>query len=473
MQDVVRLSVAGMGRLLISREVSATELCNAHFEEIARLDSRLRSFVTPMREQAIAAAAEADRQLAAGQFRPLLGIPYGIKDVFETAGVRTTAQSKSLADNIPLKDCAAVAALNARGAVPLGKTATWEFAHGGPSWDILFPPARNPWDLTRSPSGSSSGSAAAVASGLSAFALGTDTGGSIRVPAALCGIVGLKPTYGLVSRFGGIPNSFSQDHVGPMTRTVEDAAIVLQALAGHDPRDPATSQRDVPDYSAAVHAPLPKGIVVGIPYRWFEKDAPVSAEVRAAFDKSVSQLQAMGVRVREVSLPPLLEFEDVKKVIALGDLYSLHRETLHQAPHLLGSNLRGRIAAGAILGARDYLQAQRLRTILKQRMAEVFAAVDFLAMPMSEPAGKLESTPAHALFTTPGFAAAFNVTGHPAISIPNGMSAGGLPLSLQLVARPFEDAALLNLARHSEIARGEDYRFPDVLSQPEPVDPEL
>ena len=469
MTELNRMTVAAASRLLASGEISAMALFEAHLAAIARFDGRLRSFVTLTEEAGRSAAARADDAFAAGKASPLLGIPYGLKDVFETKGVRTTAQSRSLADYVPRQDCHAATTLAVAGAVLMGKTATWEFAHGGPSWDVLFPPARNPWDLSRSPAGSSSGSAAAVAAGLLPFALGTDTGGSIRTPAAVCGVVGLKPTYGRVSRHGAIPNSFSQDHVGPITRTVEDAAIVLQALAGHDPRDPATSTREVPDYTHTLGASL-RGVSIGVPFHWFEDEAPVTDEVRRAFEDAVVTFTELGAAVVPVRLPPLSAFEDVKKIIALADLYALHGATLRKTPELLGKNFRGRIAAGALLGADDYVQAQRLRGRLQAEMMRVFASVQLLMLPMAEPAPPLVPGPSHSLFSTLAFAAAFNVTGNPAISVPSGMSSESLPLALQLVARPFDEALLLNAGHAFERAHAPDYVFPPVEQWVDPGD---
>ncbi|WP_158279407.1 amidase [Falsochrobactrum shanghaiense] len=446
MQELTTLSIASLRRLLVQREVSASELTEAYLSKLEKHDPALHSFVVVTAELAVDAAKHAAEKSGA-----LTGIPFGIKDVIDLKGVPTTGQSRSRANHIAEHNSTVVERLCEAGAVPLGKTATWEFAHGGPSWDILFPPARNPWDLNRSPSGSSSGSAAAVAARLTPFALGTDTGGSIRTPAAVCGVVGLKPTYGLVSRGGCIPNSFSQDHIGPITGTVEDAAIVLEAIAGYDVYDSGSVNRERVQYIGYLEQAVPRGLRVGVPWKWFTQDSPVSLAVLSAFEASMKVLASLGAELEEVELPPLHEFEAVKKIIALSDLYSLHGPVLRHSPELLGSNLRGRIVAGALLQADDLVQAQRLRGLLQRAMNKVFNQVEILALPMSEPASVLRAEPPESLFETLGFASPFNVTGHPAISIPNGKTKDGLPLSLQLVGRHFCEARLLNVAHQMEL----------------------
>ena len=257
MTELAFLGIAEASRLIAARKLSPVELTEAYLRRIANLDSQLDSFVTLTADRARAEAKAAEAAIrASGPVSRLHGMPYCLKDIFDTAGIRTTAMSKLLADNVPERDAACQEKLAAAGGVLLGKNATWEFAHGGPSWDVLFPPARNPWDRTCSPAGSSSGSAAAVAAGFAPATLGSDTGGSIRGPAAACGIAGLKPTYGLVSRRGVIPNCFSHDHAGPLAWTTEDVAILLQIIAGHDPEDPGSADVAIPDYSAALTGDL-------------------------------------------------------------------------------------------------------------------------------------------------------------------------------------------------------------------------
>lgn len=449
-----RLGLAAMSDAIAAGAFSPVDLLEDNLAAIAAVDGELRSFVAVAAVTARAEAEVAAAEIAGGRRRsPLHGIPYGLKDVFETRGISTTAQSRALAGNVPDHDCNARERLAAGGAVLAGKTATWEFAHGGPSWDVLFPPARNPWDLSRSPSGSSSGSAAAVAACLVPFALGTDTGGSIRAPAAACGCVGLKPTYGLVSTRGVLPNSFSQDHVGPITRSVEDAAIVLQALAGHDSRDSTTASRPAPDYRAALSSSI-RGLRIGIPYAWFEEEAPASAEVMRAFSDALETFSDLGAVLVPVSLPSLLAYEDVKRIIAVVDLFSIHAQTLRTRPDLLGQNLRCRIVAGGLVRGEDYVQAHRMRQMLADAMQGVLDDVSLLLLPTAEPAGPLEPAPASILFSNPGWTAAFNVSGNPALAVPCGFSRNALPLSLQIVGRLFDEATVLRAGHLFETHRG-------------------
>jgi aspartyl-tRNA(Asn)/glutamyl-tRNA(Gln) amidotransferase subunit A len=349
--------------------------------------------------------------------------------------------SKLLADNVPARDSFCGERLTEAGAVMLGKNATWEFAHGGPSWDVLFPPARNPWNRDHSPAGSSSGSGAAVAAGFAPATLGSDTGGSIRGPAAANGIAGLKPTYGLVSRRGVIPNCFSHDHAGPLAWTTEDVAILMQAIAGHDPEDPASADVPVPDYRAALTGDV-KGTVIGVPYEWFEQLPPSAATMRALED-ALTVFKDMGAEVRPVSLPPLRDYEYTKKVIAVAELFTIHGHDLRTRPELFGSSLRYRIIAGGLVRAEDYILAMRARTDLARAMQAVMATVDVMMLPTQEPAGKLEPVPPETLFTKLSFTTAFNVGGNPALSVCNGYAENGLPFSLQIVGKLFDDATVM------------------------------
>ena len=272
--DPTFLTIAEAARLVAARKISPVELAQAHLKRIADLDPQLNACITVTADLALGQARQAEREIANGRYRgPLHGIPFGLKDIYDTRGILTSGHSKVCANNVPREDAAAVRKLYDAGAVLLGKLATHEFAHGGPSFDLPWPPARNPWNLEHFTGGSSSGSGAAVAAGLAPFALGSDTGGSIRGPASYCGIVGLMPTYGLVSRAGVIPNSFTFDHCGPMTLTVEDCAIVLQALAGHDPADAGSIESAVPDYRAAL-SPDIRGLKVGVLRHYWEEDLP-------------------------------------------------------------------------------------------------------------------------------------------------------------------------------------------------------
>ena len=440
--DLHFLTIAQAAALIASRKLSPVELTEAYLSRIAALDSQLDSFVTltPDRARAEARSAEA-AIMADGPLGPLHGIPYCLKDIFDTAGIRTTAMSRLLADNIPTRDSACGEKLAAAGGVLLGKNATWEFAHGGPSWDVLFPPARNPWNRDHSPAGSSSGSGAAVAAGFAPATMGSDTGGSIRGPAAANGIAGLKPTYGLVSRRGVIPNCFSHDHAGPLAWTTEDVAILLQIIAGHDSEDPASADVPIPDYRAALTGDV-KGLTVGVPWGWFE-ELPLSAGTAKAFDATLSVFKSLGADIRPVSLPPLKDYDNAKKVIAVSELFAIHAHDLRTRPELFGASLRYRIIAGGLVRAEEYILAMRARTDLARAMQAVMATVDVMMLPTQEPAGKLEPVPPESLFTKTSFTTPFNVGGNPALSLCNGYAENGLPFSLQIVGKLFDDASVL------------------------------
>lgn len=443
MTELAFLTIAEASRRIARRELSPVELTEACLRRIETLDGQLDSFVTVTAERARAEAKAAEAAIMASRPRSRLhGLPYCLKDIFDTAGIRTTAMSKLLADNVPARDSRCQEKFASAGGVLLGKNATWEFAHGGPSWDVLFPPARNPWDRTCSPAGSSSGSAAAVAAGFASATLGSDTGGSIRGPAAACGIAGLKPTYGLVSRRGVLPNCFSQDHVGPLAWTTEDVAILLQVIAGHDPEDPGSVDVPIPDYSAALTGTV-KGLVIGVPTTWLEKEAPPSAPTMAAFEAALEVFRGLGASVRPVTLPLIEQFDDAKKIIAISELFTIHAADLRTRPELFGASLRYRIIAGGLVRAEDYLQAMRLRTDLARSLQAVLSTVDLLMLPTGEPARKLEPVHPSTLFTQPSLTAAFNVGGNPALSVCSGFDARDLPFSLQIVGRLFDEATVL------------------------------
>jgi aspartyl-tRNA(Asn)/glutamyl-tRNA(Gln) amidotransferase subunit A len=440
--DLHFLTIAEASRLIAAKELSPVELTEAYLARIAAFDSQLDSFVTLTAERARAEAKAAEAVIAKdGPIGPLHGIPYCLKDIFDTAGIRTTAMSKLLADNVPVRDSACGEKLAAAGGVLLGKNATWEFAHGGPSWDVLFPPARNPWNREHSPAGSSSGSGAAVAAGFAPATMGSDTGGSIRGPAAANGIAGLKPTYGLVSRRGVIPNCFSHDHAGPLAWTSEDVAILMQIIAGHDPEDPGSADVAVPDYRAALTGDL-KGLVIGVPWGWFE-ELPLSAATAQAFDAALDVCKALGAEVRPVSLPALKDYDYSKKVIAVSELFSIHANDLRTRPELFGDSLRYRIIAGGLVRAEEYILAMRARTDLARAMQRVMASVDLMMLPTQEPAGKLEPIAPESLFTRTSFTTPFNVGGNPALSVCSGYAENGLPCSLQILGRLFDDATVL------------------------------
>ena len=359
-----QLSIAEAASGLRRREHSPVELTQACLDRIGELDEQLHSFITITEEAAVSQARRAESELAKGLDRgPLHGIPIALKDLYATEGIRTTASSRVLLDWVPEEDAAVVGRLKDAGAVTLGKLAMDEFALYGPSFDTPFPPARNPWSLDRVPGGSSSGSGVAVAAGLCLGSLGSDTGGSIRSPASLCGIVGLKPTYGLVSRRGVLPLSWSLDHVGPLCRSVEDAALMLQAIAGHDPRDPASAKVDVPDYRGRLgHGAV--NLRVGVPWRWFDAAGKVNSETQAAVREAIKVLQGLGMEVVEVDAAPFEASYDVSRMIVMAEAFTYHEQKIASHPELYGAGNRGLFRQGAFLTAADYIQAQRARSVI-------------------------------------------------------------------------------------------------------------
>jgi aspartyl-tRNA(Asn)/glutamyl-tRNA(Gln) amidotransferase subunit A len=466
-RELHEITIAEANRAFAARKLSPVELTKSYLARIAALDSTLNSYLLVTADRALAEAAEAEAQIMrSGPRGPMHGIPYGLKDIYETAGVRTTAHSKLLADNVPLEDCTAQKKLRAAGGVLLGKQATWEFALGGPSFDLPWPPARNPWDLSRSPSGSSSGAGAAIPAGLCAGAMGSDTGGSIRMPAAACGIAGLKPTYGLVSRKGVLPNSFSFDHCGPMAWTVEDCALMLQAVAGYDPADPGSADVPSVDYARALTSPV-KGLKIGLVSDWYDEEVRAAPAVIAAMEASVRIFESLGCSVRRVQLPTLRNFTDAKTPITLSEIYSIHEADLKSRPQDFGRSLRYRIMPGALLRAEDYVQAMRWRSELTARTLEVMGDVDVLITAGSfEPATPLkpENPPVVIGASTPSLTSPFNLTGMPALTLCNGFDAVGLPLGMQIAGRPFDEASVLVAGHAFERAAGLRARRPQLQS---------
>ncbi|HWP28714.1 MAG TPA: amidase [Chloroflexota bacterium] len=458
-RELALLPLAALADRLRRRELSPVELTRVYLDRIAALDPTLRAFITVTAEQALAEAAAAEREIAAGQYRgPLHGIPLAFKDLFYTAGVRTTAGSRILADFVPAEDATVVARLRAAGALCLGKTNLEEFAYGATSINPHYGACRNPWDPARITGGSSGGSAAAVAAGLCAASLGTDSGGSIRQPAALCGLVGLKPTYGRVSRHGVVPLSWSQDHVGPMTRTVRDAALVLQAIAGHDPRDPASSPAPVPDYLAPLEAGV-TGLRLALPRDFFfdHVDPAVEAAVRAA----AGVLERQGATLEEVPFPQAAPAATAGATILFTEAAAYHEPWLRTRPQDYGPLVLARLRVGATLLATDYVKAQRARSRLVAQALALFERFDALLTPtvpiaaprqdesvVRWPDGTEEDIRGATLrYTRP-----FNLLGFPALSVPCGFTPDGLPIGLQIVGRPFAEATVLRVARAYEAA---------------------
>jgi aspartyl-tRNA(Asn)/glutamyl-tRNA(Gln) amidotransferase subunit A len=447
------LTIAEAARLIEQRELSPVELVDSRLDRIQRFDGRLNSFIRVLAEEARAAARAAEAEIAAGKYRgPLHGIPIGLKDIYETAGVATTGHSKVMQDHVPKADAFSVKRLRAAGAIVMGKLATHEFALGGPSFDLPWPPARNPWDQSRFTGGSSSGTGAAVAAGLVLGGTGSDTGGSIRGPAAYCGLAGIKPTYGLISRMGILPLAFSLDHAGPMAWTAEDCAILLQAMAGHDPADPASADHPIPDYRAALHGEV-KGLRIGLIRHFYERDNDANAATQAAIAVAAQTLEGLGCTVREATLSPLADWAACGMAIMQSEAYAIHEANLRARFTDYGEIFRDRMALAGLVTGADYVQALRRRRELIGELDRAMADLDVVltaAAPSEAP--PIDSVPKFAILERPSLTIAFNVTGSPAMSVCCGYTASGLPLSFQLVGKRFADATVLRLAHAYEQA---------------------
>lgn len=452
-------SIRELGTRYRKRELSPVEVTRALLARIEKLDPTLRAFVTVTADRALADARAAEEALGRGDGRPLLGIPVAHKDIYLTRGIRTTGGSALLADWIPDEDSTCARRWREAGTVLLGKLITHEFAMGLQFPGHRFPPARNPWNLNHIPGGSSSGSGAALAAGLVHGATGSDTGGSIRGPAAFCGVVGLKPTYGRSSRAGVLTLSWTLDHTGPLARTVEDCALLMQSLAGHDPLDPASSRMPVDDYAAALTGDV-RGARVGVVRNYFFES--IDPEVERAFEEAMATLRRLGADVRDVQIPSLRATHSFL-LILLAEAWAYHERDLREHPELYGDVLRERFQAGALITGGEYVQAQRIRSEICREAAEVLRDVDVLATPTTP----RPATPfAEAHNPEFGFPRSnmppFNITGSPTLALPCGFSSSGLPLSLQLAGRPFDETTVLRVGHAYEQATAWHTRRPPV-----------
>ncbi|WP_424140049.1 amidase [Roseomonas chloroacetimidivorans] len=440
------MTVSEASTLIAQRKLSPIELTKALIARAEALDAQLNAYLRPAFGLAMEQAKAAEDEIMQGGPKgPLHGIPFGVKDVFAAAGMPTTGQSRIYADSMAAEDATSVARLRQGGAVLLGKLSTHEGAHGGPSFDLAWPPARNPWNRDHFTGGSSSGSGAAVAAGFMPAAFGTDTGGSIRNPAALCGLVGLKPTYGLVSRSGVMPNSYSYDHAGPLTWTVRDCAMILQGMAGYDPRDPGSTDRSVPDYTAALNGDV-KGLRIGVLRHFYEEDAKTPPAVKPALEAAYDTLRKLGAVLEDVRIRPAREYFDVKVVVAESEIFAVHEKHLRERPNDFGEDFLARITPAVMIRGTDYAQGQRLRRIMLAEFEAVYAKYDVLITAGPSLAPRLDAWKpirfwqSHSSLTT-----AFNVSGGPALVQCIGFE-GGLPISMQVVGRPFDEETVLRVA---------------------------
>ena len=449
-QSLTRISARALGQMIRNLEVSSVEVINACLERIQTFDKKVNSFIRVFEESSVSEAKKAQDEIMAGHWRgPLHGVPFAVKDLFDTAGVPATAGSKIWKDYVPVADAHVVAKLREAGAVLIGKLNMHEFAFGITSRNPHYGPTLNPWDLTRMCGGSSSGSAAALAAGFIPLALGTDTGGSIRIPSSLCGTVGLKPTYGLVSRRGVLPLSWSLDHVGPMARQVEDIALGLQIIAGHDSKDHSSANCKPEDYITQLKDDM-NGLVIGLPTTFFYED--LRKDVKEAVLKAVKGMETLGASVREIDIPGIIE-DDIAAFTVLFSEASTCLEThARNRPQDVGDEVMSGIRLGMTIPATRYIHALRIRTKLIDVLADIFSQVDLLVVPGTT----VDAPPIESQEVSIGpdrminvrsaltrFTRYFNLAGNPVLCVPCGFSNQRLPVGMQIIGRPFDEATLL------------------------------
>ena len=458
--DIPFLTATELSRLIKAKEVSPVETVEAYLERINEVDPKLNAYITVCGDEAMAQAKESEQALAQGNYRgPMHGIPVAVKDQWWTKGIRTTAGSNILRDFIPDEDATVMTKLNDAGAILLGKTNLTEFAMAY-TYHYPFGTPTNPWDLSRMPGGSSAGSGSATSASLCATSLGEDTGGSIRGPASYCGIVGLRPTAGRVSRFGLLGSCWSMDTIGPMSRTVEDCAMTLKAIAGHDPKDQYTWKTPVPDYTAALDGNI-KGLRVGILKERLYADH-VEDEVKQAILKASTVLGELGANVQEVSLPLVIHDRAISSPITYLEGSMIHHDRVRTMLKDYDHNMRMTLLTGSLIPAQTYYKAQRLREVLRQQFLDLMETVDVLVYPTSaSPAppivdkpglGSKEEVKDEMLYGRRTLTALANTVGAPSLSVPCGFSATNLPLGLQIVGRPMDETTIYRVGHAYEQA---------------------
>jgi aspartyl-tRNA(Asn)/glutamyl-tRNA(Gln) amidotransferase subunit A len=463
------LSVSRLGKLIEARDISPVDLVTAYLARIESLEPRLNSFITVLSEQALEEARKAEKEIAAGRYRgPLHGIPMTAKDLFLSKGVRTTLGSRIYDTRVPDEDSTLIARLKDAGAILIGKANLNPLAYGeiADEGHFDYGHMHNPWDPSLVSGGSSGGSGSSTAAGEVGFALGSDTGGSVRIPCALCGIVGLKPTYGRLSRHGMTTLSWSLDSPGPMTRTVEDNALVMNAIAGFDPKDASSADMPVPDYTKALTGDI-KGLRIGMPKEFFE--VPVDPTVKEKVLRAIEEMRALGATVHEVTWPLYHYYESISTILLLVEGAAAHRELVCTKGPGLYEPLRMRLEAGLFVSAADYVRAQQSRVLFNRQCNELFKTVDLLVGPSTPiTATKIGSsditigdtvmgvTALHTQYLSP-----FNITGLPSLTLPCGFSAG-LPVGLQIVGRAFDEQTVLRAADAYEKATDWHLRRPSL-----------
>jgi aspartyl-tRNA(Asn)/glutamyl-tRNA(Gln) amidotransferase subunit A len=447
MSDLAYLSLAEGSALLRAGKLSPVEWTKALLDRVAAFDPSYNAFLIVTAERALAEAKAAEAEIAAGKWRgPLHGVPYAAKDIFDITGMATTCHSKIRKDHRAATDAFVVRKLTEAGAVLLGKLALHEFATGGPAFDLPWPPARNPWNRDLHPGGSSSGSGAALAAGFVPMALGTDTGGSVRNPATCCGIVGIKPTYGAVSLSGVFPLTHSLDHVGPMTRNVEDNVIAFHAIAGHDPADPTSTRQPIGDCLKDLKAGL-RGLRIGVIEHFYTEDATADPDQVRGIEDAIELLRGLGATVQPIRVSPLPLWTDCNRTIHASESFAIHERDVRERPEDFAMLTRNRLLPGAFVSASKYIKAQQLRAALCREFAEATRALDavitlsslLLPCRIDDTAAVLKTYDQQARLV-------FNVTGTPAISVPTGFSKSGMPLAMQIASRSFAEPMVYRIA---------------------------
>jgi aspartyl-tRNA(Asn)/glutamyl-tRNA(Gln) amidotransferase subunit A len=449
--DILELDLTGLSKRLAARELSSSEAVKATLERLELVENKLNAFITVLREQALADANKADEEIARGQYRgPLHGVPVSIKDMFETAGVLTTGGSKILADWVPDRDSALVERLRVSGAIIIGKTNLDEFGHGGTSTLSHFGPVHNPWNIDRIAGGSSGGSAAAVAAGIGPISYGTETGSSVRRPASYCGIVGFKPTFGIISRHGSFRGAWSQDHVGLFARSVKDITLGLDPVVGFDPRDPAGVHQEKPAYSARLNANV-KGLRVGVLRRFLDG---VTAEVKQAFDGALKVFAGAGCEIVDLDIPELSYAAMTSMVTSSAESAGINRRWFRERHQDFVPHVARGLAVGMTITASEYLTVQRARHRIREALRATYDNVDIIASPTTARAAPLLSDGVkgngddtrHASYNHSNLLRFPSMLGLPGCSLPCGMNSEGLPMGMQLIGAWFADQTVLNTA---------------------------
>jgi len=453
MNDLAYLTVAAAADLLRSKKLSPVEYTSALIARVEKYDSKLNAFLRFTPEIAMQDARRAEAEIARGEWRgPLHGVPYGLKDIVDYAGLPTTAHSKILADNVATADAAVTQKLRAAGGVFMGKLSTHEFATGGPCFDLPWPPARNPWNRDHFPGGSSSGSGAATAAGFVPATIGSDTAGSIRNPATMCGIVGMKGTYGLVSRRGVFPLAYSLDHVGPLTRTIRDNALMLDLIAGHDALDPGSANTAVGGYSSSLEQGV-KGLRIGVIRHFYTRDMEGDPEMVNGIENALKLLVDLGASLQEIETAPLAEYAACARTILSSEAYTIHEKWLQERPGDYANLTRERFLSGALLSAADYLNATRVRAKLTNTFHAHYSDVDAVITASAlDPACRIDDPDEINRTYARQARTPFNVTGSPALSVPVGFSTNGMPLGMQIIGKPFTEALLYRIGHAYEQA---------------------